>query len=264
MVIERYRFVFQARESFAWEGFPGNTIRGALGHFLRGSEGYEELFAPRQDGGPSGLRTPPRPFVLRVGHLVGKRVEAGEQFHFDLHLFQTRRGWGVLVEDAFRRWERFGVLMDVGREEVALDLRPSGETADWRVEFVTPTELKWQGSVADGVPFAALLARARDRVSAVSACYGSPVELDWKHLGEQADGIRMLGSELQREWFERRSSRTGEVHELSGWRGWAVYEQVSPECAAVLRACEWLGVGRQTVWGKGEIRCATVERVAAR
>jgi hypothetical protein len=52
---------------------------------------------------------------------------------------------------------------------------------------------------------------------------------------------------------ERRSSRTGQVHPIGGFIGEAEYEGNLTEFVSYLRAARWTGVGRQTVWGKGEI-----------
>jgi hypothetical protein len=53
--------------------------------------------------------------------------------------------------------------------------------------------------------------------------------------------------------IERRSSRTGQVHPIGGFVGEAEYEGDLAEFVPYLHAARWTGVGRQTVWGKGEI-----------
>jgi CRISPR/Cas system endoribonuclease Cas6 (RAMP superfamily) len=52
---------------------------------------------------------------------------------------------------------------------------------------------------------------------------------------------------------ERRSSRTGQTHSIGGFVGEAEYEGDLAEFVPYLKAAKWVGVGRQTVWGKGEI-----------
>jgi len=44
------------------------------------------------------------------------------------------------------------------------------------------------------------------------------------------------------------------VHSLGGFTGEAEYEGDLAEFLPWLRAARWVGVGRQTVWGKGELR----------
>ncbi len=53
--------------------------------------------------------------------------------------------------------------------------------------------------------------------------------------------------------MQRRSSRTGQTHSIGGFIGEAEYEGDLREFVPFLRAAKWTGVGRQTVWGKGEI-----------
>ncbi len=52
---------------------------------------------------------------------------------------------------------------------------------------------------------------------------------------------------------ERRSGRTGKTHPIGGFIGSADYEGELAEFLPFLEAARWTGVGRQTVWGKGEI-----------
>jgi CRISPR/Cas system endoribonuclease Cas6 (RAMP superfamily) len=62
--------------------------------------------------------------------------------------------------------------------------------------------------------------------------------------------------ELHWEQVSRRSGRTGQVHSIGGFTGEAVYEGALAEFVPWLRAARWVGVGRQTVWGKGDVRVA--------
>jgi len=127
--------------------------------------------------------------------------------------------------------------------------------AHLRVHFLTPTELKYGGTVAPHPEFAILFARLRDRVSTLRALYGSgPLEIDFRGLGERAAKVRMTACDLQWEKVERKSGRTGQVHPLGGFTGTAEYQGELSEFLPWLRAARWVGVGRQTVWGKGDVR----------
>ena len=48
-------------------------------------------------------------------------------------------------------------------------------------------------------------------------------------------------------------TQTGQVHPIGGFVGEAEYEGELGEFVPYLKAGKWVGVGRQTVWGKGEI-----------
>jgi len=123
-----------------------------------------------------------------------------------------------------------------------------------RVRFVTPTELKAGHQVADRPEFGILFGRLRDRISTLRALYGSgPLEIDFRAMGHHAAAVRTTRCELQRTEVDRLSSRTGQRHPLGGFVGEADYEGELGEFLAYLRLGKWIGVGRQTVWGKGEM-----------
>jgi hypothetical protein len=117
-----------------------------------------------------------------------------------------------------------------------------------RVRFVTPTELKSEHKVADRPEFGVLFGRLRDRVSTLRTLYGpGPLDIDFRAMGERAAAVRMTECELKRTDADRLSSRSGQRHPLSGFVGEVEYQGELGEFVA------YVGVGRQTVWGKGEM-----------
>ena len=245
---------------------------------------YARIFEPRGTG-PSGFAERPRPFVLRTHHLNGRSLDSGESFFFDIHLFDLADAVRLYLIQALSRLADEG--LGAGRkharlrcvEQIPLDGEGRGPvwsdgghalvlapctvtlTGDGipvthaRVRFVTPTELKFQSKVAARPEFAILFARIRDRVSALQAFYGpAPLDIDFRAMGERASRVEMTRCELHDEHARRRSSRTGQVHPLGGFTGEAEYRGDLAEFLPYLRAARWTGVGRQTVWGKGEIQ----------
>lgn len=238
-----------------------NTFRGGIGFVLP-----ESLFRPSDVQGPSGLRDRPRPFVLRTAHLDGVRIAAGQHFAFSINLFATRSA------DEFRaaieEWCRRGVTRDrvplrlIGWQEepVHLDLAPrDAAPARIRVEFTTPTELKDAGSL--GPPdFDVLMARLRDRIGALRAFYGSgPLALNHAAFRERARAVTTVAAELHDTEAKRTSSRTGQTHPLGGFTGWVEYAGALREFLPFLEAAHYTGVGRQTVWGKGQLSVRELE-----
>jgi hypothetical protein len=213
-------------------GEAGNYWRGKLGMLLP-----EEWFSPKRVGGPSGLADPPRPFVLRIPEdqplLVGVNVFAADA-----------------VEPLKEALLKLGAI-SIESEPVTLSLVDTGEAvAGLRVSMVTPTELKGGPQPA----FHVLFARVRDRVSTLRALYGDgPLEIDFRAMGTRAKDIRLMRCELRHVLAQRSSSRTGQTHALNGFIGTMEYEGALSEFLPLLRAAEWTGVGRQTVWGKGQI-----------
>jgi len=281
----RYRFHFRALDPVHLpQGKSANAVRGAFGNVLHDAVPaavYARLFEPgaKLAHSPSGLADWPRPFVLRAAHLDGLTVQPGEAFYLDAHVFDLHepalehfRAALILLADKglgpgrgraeLERTEQLDLaggaraLWDEPgpASVVALDPEPAaGPTV--RVRFQTPTELKSRGNLADRPEFPILFARLRDRISTLRALYGpGPLELDFRGLGERAAAIRMSHCSLTWEQLERKSGRTGQVHSIGGFTGEAVYEGELGEFLPWLRAARWVGVGRQTVWGKGDVR----------
>jgi hypothetical protein len=222
---------------------------------------YARIFEPAADGpGPSGFADLPRPFVFRAMHLDGRRIAPGEAFAFGVNLFDLQPGALAHLTAALAELVREGFGPGRGRAELAevspaelsvMPLDPLPEPVGHVfVRFVTPTELKG----ADRPEFAVLAGRIRDRISKLGELYGDgPLDMDFRGFGERAARVSMTRCELRHLHVERRSSRTGQTHSIGGFVGEAEYAGELAEFVPFLRAAKWTGVGRQTVWGKGEI-----------
>lgn len=255
---------------------------------VRGICPYALVFEPQaaRGEGPSGLADWPRPFVFRAAHLDGSTVRAGEAFHFDIHIFDVRNPALEYYALTFAQLARDGLGPGRGRAELAavdqLDLNDatSARVFDggqlrmselaapitWgindapdpvhrlRVRFVTPTELKSQRQVAERPEFAILFGRLRDRISTLRTLYGAgPLDIDFHGMGERSAEVKMVRCAMKRTDVDRLSSRSGYRHPLGGFVGEADYEGKLAPFVDYLRLGKWVGVGRQTVWGKGEL-----------
>src|SRR5690348_3417857 len=237
------------------------------------------MFEPAAMGsGPSGLADWPRPFVFRAMHLDDRTIQAGETFHFDLNLFDTRADAVAYLVLAFTQLAREGLGPGRSRVELTgvaqldengnpalpafpnvpapleLDLTATEQVTRIRVQFLTPTELKSGQQLAARPEFGILAARIRDRISTLRELYGDgPLDIDFRAFGERAAQVRMTRCDVRQVDVVRRSSRTGQVHPIGGFVGEAEYEGQLAEFVPYVRAGRWTGVGRQTVWGKGVI-----------
>ena len=263
---------------------------------IAGECAYALVFEPRQEwtemAGPSGLADWPRPFVFRALHLDGVTVRAGETFHFDVNLFEPPNKALPYFVLAFRQLAEAGLgpmrgratltkVEDLagtngqGQPQVVFDgvRLHNQELAGQRfalcgnepepverlvVRFLTPTELKSGGELVDTPEFGVLLRRLRDRISNLRVFYqGGALEVEFEELGRAAEEVRIVRSNLKRVEAERLSSRTGQRHSLGGFVGEVEYVGKLAAFLPFLRVGEWVGVGRQTVWGKGclEVQC---------
>jgi hypothetical protein len=249
----------------------------------RQSCAYAQLFEPGRvrGGGPSGLAEWPRPFVFRASHLDGVILPRGDTFYFDVHVFDVNQPLLEYFVLAFGQLARDG--LGPGRGTARLDsvwqLDPAGRphcraqesdgpltltlhadqpaTSRVRVEFVTPTELK--PAESDRPEFRILFSRVRDRISTLRQLYGAgPLLIDFRQMAERAAAVQLTHFESKQVHVERRSSRTRQVHPIGGMIGTALYEGDLTEVLPFLRVAQWTGVGRQTVWGKGQIVAETL------
>jgi hypothetical protein len=281
----RFRFHFRATDAVHFPaGKSANVVRGSFGTLLRDTVSapeYARLFEPGAGLGhvPSGLEDWPRPFLFRAAHLDGLTVGPGREFSFDLHVFDLRTPVLAPFRSVFARVAREGLgpgrgradlerveLIDlagqatvIGAEPASplhLSLDPDGNPVPRvRLRFHTPTELKAAGVVTSRPEFGVLFSRLRDRISTLRGLYGAgPLEIDFRAIGERAAAVRLRHCELRWERVERKSGRTGQVHPIGGFTGKAEYEGELQEFLPWLRAARWVGVGRQTVWGKGDVR----------
>jgi hypothetical protein len=281
----RFRFHFRAIDAVHFpEGKSANVVRGSFGMILRDTAPpaiYSRLFEPGKGLGaaPSGLADWPRPFIFRASHLDGLTIVPGGGFHFDLHVFDLHEPALDPFRTVFARMAAEGLgpgrgravmervdqldmndcptqIADGPQKPSVLDFTPgSAPVSDVKVRFKTPTELKSAGTVSDRPEFAVLFGRLRDRLSTLRALYGpGPMDVDFAALGELASAIRLRQCDLRWEKVERKSRRTGQVHPLGGFTGVAEYQGDLIAFLPWLLAARWVGVGRQTVWGKGDVR----------
>ncbi|HET8550203.1 MAG TPA: CRISPR system precrRNA processing endoribonuclease RAMP protein Cas6 [Bryobacteraceae bacterium] len=123
------------------------------------------------------------------------------------------------------------------------------------MRFLTPAELKHGGRVVSRPELGILFARVRDRIAALRTMYGDgPLDVDYEGLGERACTVCVVRCDISHIAVARTSTRTGQTHPLGGFIGEIEYSGNLTEFLPWLRAAEWTGVGRQTVWGKGHIR----------
>ena len=277
----RYRFRLTALDDVHFPaGATGNIIRGAFGLALRETAPaviYERLFEPKAQPGaaPSGLSDLPRPFVFRWFHHHGSwTLHEGDSWDLTIHLFDPAPELPKVFGNALAVWKQTGIGLRNGssgrrgrlrldgtetlsRASILLDTPEPARRA--AIEFWSPTELKNDGQVAERPEFPILFSRLRDRIATLRSLYQSaPLKVDFRGLGERAQFIQIRNARIGWESVQRTSSRTGQTHPIGGFTGAVEYEGELAEFLPWLRGGEFTGVGRQTTWGKGDLRVAGV------
>ena len=142
-----------------------------------------------------------------------------------------------------------------------LSLAPlEGAPSRVMARFVTPTEIKVRGEIARDATFEPLFGRLFERLRFLIRTYGgSDVEVGGildaaKRVATTRQDLRPAGG------VTRYSTRTGQTHSLTGFVGEAIYEGDFTLLWPWLKASEWTGIGRQTVWGKGQIVAESMHR----
>jgi hypothetical protein len=241
---------FRAADGVCFPPEASNALRGVLGHALDAS-----VFSPVRATGPSGLRNPPRPFVLHAGHLNGRLIARGEEFEIVLSVFYVDPLQFRPALERLSAWSYGAAPLErFETRTIDLDLSPRMAAPGMiRVRFETPTELK--GHSGGGPPeFKVLMARLRDRIGSLRAIYGpGPLALDFQRFLDAAAGVRLLGGSVSEHSGARRSSRTGQTHPLGGFTGFADYTGDFRSYMPFLEAAAYVCVGRQTVWGHGRL-----------
>ena len=253
-------------------GQETNVFRSAFGKALRRvcTRTYARIFEPTWADGPSGYRNPPRPFVLRSATSVG-HICAHETFSASFFLFDSvEPPWRELAE-AFELAAASGLGPSRGRAKLqifqqadragalSLPLQAGDRLGRLRLSFVTPTELKGEGDIRVDPDFPTLTHRLAERVWALGRRYQDwPPEWDYRVLLDLGRTVRLLDWKWDFRDSSRYSRHTGQRHSIGGFTGWAEYEGPVGAFLPLLEIGRWTGVGRQTVWGKGEIRVEEV------
>ena len=267
MIVLPIEFVFTANAPISFApGEAANVFRGTLGALLHqtNKHAYTRIFAPKTFSGPSGMHDPPRPFVFRpVTHQSPTRFTLPMNIFDPEAIEHIHTAFQALADSSLRLRARLEEMRQLPKLD--LSLTTSEPARQLRIEFLTPTELKAVGKVLRQPDFAILLARARDRVSALCSIYQQPLPeldyaaadyaaVDYASIGERAKSVVITRCDVHQVEAWRESQRTGQTHGLGGFVGEAEYEGDLTEFIPWLKAAQWTGVGRLTPWGNGWIR----------
>ena len=130
------------------------------------------------------------------------------------------------------------------------------DTERLRVEFLTPTFIKFKGEVApEAPPFAALVQSLLIRIPMLSAIHcGEMWREDFKSLVERAGEVKTVRDHTTWASFRRHSSFKNRTEALEGVVGHAEYAGPAEEFLPLLKMGELTHVGKRVVFGLGRYR----------
>lgn len=132
------------------------------------------------------------------------------------------------------------------------------------LRFLTPTRLKFDGSLAPKLEFHILFRNLLRRLSLLSYFHcGEELELDFKGLIERSKGINVKEEGLRWLDWERYSNRQETKMKMGGFLGTIVFEGDLETFMPFLRLGEYLHVGKGTSFGLGKYQITNLENRTA-
>lgn len=126
------------------------------------------------------------------------------------------------------------------------------------LRFATPVDLRDRGTPVEIPEFGPLVRRLRDRASSLAVFFGDgPLELDFKGVSALADTVRLVENRTRVVTVNRRSSKTGQRHDVGGFVGEATYDgEAIGRLMPLVRVGEVMHVGKHAAFGNGRMEVA--------
>jgi hypothetical protein len=254
---------------------------------LRGQCAYAWIFETEKylagDGRPVNAR--PHPFVLQPGTDNAGEKQPGESFCFSLLLIDRandllpqivysvrhmgesgigsgrRHGMGRFTLSTITT-EKQTIYTDhdqvlhtpEGTKTIQLENGKRGDTQTVQVTMHAPLRMKKGNKLNLDLPFHVLIRACLRRIAALEEAYGGgEPDLDYRGLVNRAEQIEIKKSQVRWQELFRWSNRQQKKISLSGLGGTISYKGDIAEFMPILRYCEQVNIGKQTVFGLGRI-----------
>ena len=294
LAVARYRFGFLLHQAVQFPAYAGSTLRGIFGHALmkyictcrqdphQDNCFYSRVFSvpPSQRLDRSQRNTPPPPYVIEPP-LQGKtHWQSGEIYRFNLVLIGEARHYLPLISYALQQAFNHQIGRQKSRAEL-IELAVEHQDS-WHpilkdrniirhhnsisllesypehicLNFLTPVRLQQQGKVVKEEHFSAdqVLRQAMRRSSSIAQLYfPQAIEADYAALARQCQDVVWQSQVRWQDWT-RYSNRQQQHMNLGGLIGECRFEDIPPELSVFLHLCQWLHIGKETVFGLGAYR----------
>ncbi|KPL90183.1 CRISPR system precrRNA processing endoribonuclease RAMP protein Cas6 [Herpetosiphon geysericola] len=249
---------------------------------------YRVLFTPEATPGQIvGVRDAPRPFVVRPPLADQTHFRRGDRLTFDVLLLGSAIPYAQSMIMAFIHLGRLGLGADRSPANLIQAFSFSEQTKQflpcfqegqwlplappiqpqffdaavqnpgdrWRLQFVTPTRLKRDGTVVRQFDLPLVVGTAIRRLQQLNTCYGtSPWDAPIDALFAAARAAHTEESRLRWVDWGRTSAATGQAMQLGGLIGTLDVGGMNPALATFLTMASLLHVGKAAVFGNGWFR----------
>ncbi len=227
-------FVLQPEENITGEKQAGDGLTFSLLLLDRSNEQLPQIVYAVQLMGESGIGSGRR---YGLGRFKIDKITAGRQMLYDgsdevLHQLENIHAIAV--------------------ESCQLKSIPS-----LQVTLQSPLQLKQNNRLNLDLPFHVLIRACLRRIAALEEAYGEgEPELDYRGLVQRADQVQVQKSDIRWKQLFRWSNRQRKKVSLSGLGGSIIYSGELTEFMPILRYCEQVNIGKQTVFGLGRLKLA--------
>jgi len=242
---------------------------------------------------PKRFASPPRPYVVEVpAPATPTQLAYGDPLSFNLKLFgSASQHWPFFVlavrdaafEGLGRQRGRLRLEtvhpsqqplhllftpttgLNGGPDPLRIDTAPPAKAPSpcLRLDFCTPLHLKDNSRHQPRFDPVTFTARLADRLDLLTALYEDDApRLPFVALREAAAKVQVIKAHTAPVKFKRFSSRAGAVP-MAGISGAVDLAGVAPELFALWRCAAYIHVGKQAVFGFGQVRLSELPRNAA-
>jgi hypothetical protein len=237
-------------------------------------------------GDGRGVNARPHPFVLQPAENVAGTKQVGDGLTFSLLLLNRanellpqivyavrlmgesgvgsgrRYGLGrfkngqITAGDQIIHEESDEILHHVENiNKISLESRWNKNIYSLQITLQTPLRLKQNNRLNLDLPFHVLIRACLRRIAALEEAYGGgEPDLDYRGLVQRADQVQVQESHIRWKQLFRWSNRQRKKVSLSGLGGSIIYSGELTEFMPILRYCEQVNIGKQTVFGLGRLK----------
>lgn len=285
----RYRIFFQVITAICFTDYAGSALRGALGHALKNiacltaarNRGvcqcqpdqciYRQLFDPAKKILSNQRQQDIAPPLIIEACQQPQHMAAGEQGYFDMiligHLAQQQL---AIIQLAWQRalHDGIGIKNGLGQrgnaQLISIEVLNRPDTTpdnpgQVQLQLLSPLRLARQNKLVDTTQLDAeiLLKAMIRRYALIHELHDAPIDLNYDQLKSDISAVELNTQLVWQNWV-RYSNRQKQEMTLGGLVGTIQISHLSDQLWHIVYLCQWLHVGKNTVFGLGHYQLCPV------